>query len=108
MTLKRYGASVATAASASQAVEAFAAFRPAVLVADIGMPGEDGYSLIRRVRQMPAGQGGTIPAIALTAYARPQDKEQALEAGFDLHLTKPVEPSELAWAVVSLVRNAAS
>ena len=83
-------------------------FKPTVLVADIGMPGEDGYSLIKRVRRMPAENGGEIPAVALTAYAQRQDKEAALQAGFSLHLTKPIEPSELAWAVVSLLRNTAS
>jgi CheY-like chemotaxis protein len=104
MTLKQYGATVATAASAAEALAVFVEFAPGVVVADIGMPGEDGYSLIRRLRRLPPGQGGKTPAIALTAYAQPQDREQALEAGFDLHLAKPVEPSELAWAIVSLVR----
>ena len=106
MTLKQYGATVATASSAAEAVETFATFRPAVLVADIGMPGEDGYALMERVRQMPAERGSEVRAIALTAYARHQDREDALEAGFDLHLTKPVEPAELAWAVVSVLRKA--
>ncbi len=86
-------------------MRAFGEFRPGAVVADIGMPDEDGYSLIRRLRQLPEEQGGRVPVVALTAYARPQDKEQALTAGFDAHLTKPVEPSELAWAVVSLVRR---
>jgi PAS domain S-box-containing protein len=104
MTLKQYGATIATAASAAEALAVFVEFAPGVVVADIGMPGEDGYSLIRRLRRLPPGQGGKTPAIALTAYAQPQDREQALEAGFDLHLAKPVEPSELAWAIVSLVR----
>jgi PAS domain S-box-containing protein len=107
MTLKQYGATVSTASSAAEAVEMFAGLQPAVLVADIGMPGEDGYALVQRLRQLPAERGGNVPAIALTAYARPQDKQQALQAGFDLHLTKPIEPSELAWAVVSLLRKAA-
>jgi CheY-like chemotaxis protein len=107
MTLKQYGATVATAGSVDEALSTFEVVGPAAIVADIGMPGEDGYSLIRRLRQLPAEQGGLVPAIALTAYARRQDREEALAAGFNLHLTKPVEPSELAWAVVSLVRKSA-
>jgi CheY-like chemotaxis protein/anti-sigma regulatory factor (Ser/Thr protein kinase) len=104
MTLKQYGATVATVASAAEALAVFVEFAPGVVVADIGIPGEDGYSLIRRLRRLPPGQGGKTPAIALTACAQRQDREQALEAGFDLHLAKPAEPSELAWAIVSLVR----
>jgi PAS domain S-box-containing protein len=105
MTLKQYGATIATAASVAEAMGTFATFSPAVVVADIGMPGEDGYSLIGRLRRLPPGKGGQTPAIALTAYAQQQDREQALAAGFNLHLAKPVEPSELAWAIVSLVRR---
>jgi len=105
MALKQYGATVATAASVEEALGVFEEVGPAAIVADIGMPGEDGYSLIRRVRQLPAEQGGLVPAIALTAYARRQDRDQALAAGFNTHLTKPVEPSELAWAVVCLTRK---
>lgn len=105
MTLKQYGAKVETAESVEQAMGAFGAAAPAVLIADIGMPGEDGYSLIRRVRQFPSEQGGLVPAIALTAYARREDREQAMAAGFNLHLAKPAEPAELAWAVVSLLRK---
>jgi PAS domain S-box-containing protein len=108
MTLKQYGATVAEAASAEEAMSTFRGFSPAAVIADIGMPGEDGYTLVRRLRSLPADQGGDVPAIALTAYARQQDREQALGAGFNLHLAKPVEPSELAWAVVSLVRRSAS
>jgi CheY-like chemotaxis protein len=105
MTLKQYGANVAMAASVDEALNAFELVGPSAIVADIGMPGEDGYSLIRRIRQLPPEQGGLIPAIALTAYARKQDRDEALAAGFNAHLTKPVEPSELAWAVVSLLRK---
>jgi CheY-like chemotaxis protein len=105
MTLKQYGATVCTAASVDEALLAFEEGGAAAIVADIGMPGEDGYSLIRRIRQLPVEQGGAVPAVALTAYARREDRDQALAAGFNIHLTKPVEPSELAWAVVSLVRK---
>ncbi|MGE5360797.1 MAG: PAS domain S-box protein, partial [Bacteroidales bacterium] len=104
MTLKQYGASVATASRVSDAMAMFEEFAPDAVVADIGMPGEDGYSLVKRIRARPR-EGRTIPVIALTAYARPQDRQFALDAGFSEHLAKPVEPSELAWAVVSLLRR---
>jgi hypothetical protein len=74
-----------------------------VLVSDIGMPGEDGYELIRRVRQLPAEGGGRVPAIALTAYARTEDRLQALRAGYQMHVSKPVEMAELMAVAVSLV-----
>jgi CheY-like chemotaxis protein len=76
-----------------------------VLVSDIGMPGEDGYSLIRRVRAM-ANDSARIPAIALTAYARASDRAKAIDAGFQAHLSKPVEPSALISTVASLVGRA--
>jgi CheY-like chemotaxis protein len=66
------------------------------------MPLEDGYSLIRKVRQLKAEQGGQIPAIALTAYARPEDRMRALAAGFQMHIAKPLEPTELVTMVASL------
>jgi hypothetical protein len=66
------------------------------------MPGEDGYSLLRRVRALPAEQGGRVPAIALTAYARAEDRMKAVLAGFQLHLAKPVEPAELITMVASV------
>jgi CheY-like chemotaxis protein len=74
-----------------------------VLVSDIGMPDKDGYALIRRVRALPATQGGNLPAIALTAYARAEDRVKAIAAGFLMHLSKPVEPVEL----VTMVAGAA-
>jgi CheY-like chemotaxis protein len=76
--------------------------QPNVLVSDIGMPGEDGYALIRKVRALDAEQGGRIPAVALTAYARAEDRKQALLAGFQLHVPKPVDPAELAAAIANL------
>lgn len=91
--------------SASTARDAFAKFRqvaPDVLVSDISMPEEDGYSLIRKVRQLPKGEGGETPAIALTAYARAVDIERALEAGYQVHLTKPVDPGRLVVLVAEL------
>jgi CheY-like chemotaxis protein len=73
------------------------------LVSDIGMPTEDGYTFIRRVRTLKREQSAKIPAIALTAYAGESDRHQALSAGFQKHLPKPIEPAELAAAVASLL-----
>ncbi len=100
--LERCGAEVRSAASAGEALEAIEEQRPGVLVFDIGMPGEDGYWLIRRVRALPAERGGGTPAVALTAYARTEDRVRALTAGYQVHLAKPVEPAELIAAVASL------
>jgi CheY-like chemotaxis protein len=73
-----------------------------VLVSDIGMPGEDGYSLIRRVRALGPERGGNVPAVALTAYARAEDRVRSILAGFQMHVAKPVEPAELITMVASL------
>ena len=70
--------------------------RPDVLISDIAMPGEDGYDLIRRLRLRDANHGGSLPAIALTAFARGEDRERALRAGYQTHLSKPVEPMRLS------------
>jgi PAS domain S-box-containing protein len=94
---------VRVAASAAEALDALrSAPPPDVLVSDIGMPGEDGYSLIRRVRELDPRQGGTVPAVALTAYARAEDRIKAIQAGFQMHVVKPVEPAELITVVASL------
>ncbi|WP_408035102.1 response regulator [Tolypothrix bouteillei] len=69
------------------------------------MPGEDGYTLIRKIRALTSEQGGRIPAIALTAYAKDEDRDKALSAGFQKHLSKPVEPAELAATIASLLTN---
>ncbi len=69
------------------------------------MPDEDGYSLLRRVRALPPERGGDVPAIALTAYARPEDARAAIDAGFQLHVTKPVKPEKLLDAVAAWVRR---
>jgi CheY-like chemotaxis protein len=79
---------------------------PDVLISDIGMPDENGHELMRKVRGLRADQGGNIPAIALTAYAKAEDRLRALAAGFQTHVAKPVEPAELALVVASLVRTA--
>lgn len=106
--LTQYGAEVAIASTAQDAIDAIAQFQPHVLVSDIGMPGEDGYSLMRHLRQLPPEQGGQIPAIALTAYARAEDRIQALEAGFQQHIPKPVNPNKLAAVVSELARKVSS
>ncbi len=103
--LAECGAEVATAASASDALPLVERVRPAVLVSDIGMPDVDGYELLRRVRALGPARGGTVPAIALTAFARDEDRVHALRAGFVLHLGKPVEPAELVAAVASIVES---
>ena len=75
--------------------------KPDVLVSDIGLPEIDGYELMRRVRRLPADSGGAIPAVALTAYARSEDRTRALLAGYQAHLAKPVEPAELVATIAS-------
>jgi signal transduction histidine kinase len=102
--LAQCGAEVTTAGSAAEAFELIMESRFDALVSDIGMPGEDGYVLIRRVRAM-AGEGGRTPAVALTAFARSEDRTHALAAGFDLHVAKPVEPAELVLVLARLVER---
>ncbi len=102
LLLQRLGALVEAVASAREAVDRLTLRRPDVLVSDIGMPDEDGYSLIRRVRQMNTGP--KLPAIALTAYARKQDADAALGAGYDHHLSKPVAPADLIKAIKIVTR----
>ena len=92
-----------TAASADEALAALRSERPDVIVSDIGMPEVDGFTLIRRVRALSDEQGGRTPAIALTAYARAEDRVKAVVSGFQHHLSKPVEPMELIAVVASLV-----
>ena len=94
-------ADVITAATATEAVRAVEQWRPDVLVSDIGMPDVDGYELLRRVRALGHARGGRIPAIALTAFARSEDRTRALRAGFLVHVSKPVEPSELVATVAA-------
>jgi signal transduction histidine kinase/ActR/RegA family two-component response regulator len=96
------GARVETARSASEGLEVFKRFRPDVLVSDIGMPDEDGYSFIRRVRALSDADGGRVPALALTAFAREEDRTKSLTAGFTTHIGKPVNPDALSSAVANL------
>ncbi|MBD2278637.1 response regulator [Aphanizomenon flos-aquae FACHB-1040] len=103
--LQECQAEVTAVSSAQEALEMLTLWTPDVLISDIGMPGENGYSLIRKVRSLSPEKGRDIPAAALTAYARVEDRMQAIQAGFQLHLPKPIEPVELATVVASLVRR---
>ncbi len=104
-SLEACGAIAFPVASAQEAIATISASPVDVLISDIGMPEEDGYSLIRKVRTLPATQGGTIPAIALTAYARVEDQARALADGFHVHLSKPVEPDQLVAVVANLIKK---
>jgi PAS domain S-box-containing protein len=103
--LNECGAEVRSAASAAEGIELLQRQKPDVLISDIEMPYEDGYSFIRKVRALPGEQGGHIPAIALTAHARTDDRLRALSAGFDAHVTKPMDPMELVTVIASLARR---
>jgi len=103
--LRTKGAEVTTASSAKRALELMDQSMPTVLISDIAMPELDGYELIRRVRSLKPG-GGNLAAIALTAYAREEDRRRALEAGFHTHVAKPVEPSELVRVVARVICSA--
>jgi len=103
VSIGQCGAEVVTAGSAGEALATLEEVRPDLLISDIGMPGEDGYELIRKVRALPAGRGGKIPAIALTAYARTEDRLRALRAGYQMHICKPVELAELVAVMASLI-----
>jgi PAS domain S-box-containing protein len=101
-TLTRGGAAVSTFATTDEAIAELQRQPPHVLVSDIGMPGEDGYAFIRRVRALDADHGGLVPAVALTAYAQGEDGQRVLSAGYQVHLPKPVHPPELAEVVATL------
>jgi signal transduction histidine kinase/CheY-like chemotaxis protein len=103
--LEMRGASVKAAGSAGAAWDALGEAWPDLLVCDIGMPGEDGYQFIRRVRAHASGRGRSLPSVALTAYAGEADRAHALEAGFDLHVVKPVEPDALVEVIAGLVKS---
>ena len=102
--LGQYGARVTAVGSANEALSALERDRPHVLISDIAMPDQDGYTLIRKVRALDAARGGRVPAAALTAYATPEDRLRALSAGYHDHLPKPVDPAVLVETVVSLAR----
>jgi signal transduction histidine kinase/ActR/RegA family two-component response regulator len=100
--LQQYGADVSTASSVEEALSAFDEAQPDVVLSDIGMPHEDGYSLIRRLRARPAAAGGSVPAIAITAYASSGDRAATRAAGYQAHIAKPFEPAEIARLVAQL------
>jgi len=106
ISLLQYGAEVTAFATTADALIAVEAERPDVLVSDIGMPGEDGYSFIRRVRALGPDRGGQVPAAALTAYVKGEDGQRVLSAGFQVHLPKPVQPADLASVVATLAGRA--
>jgi CheY-like chemotaxis protein/nitrogen-specific signal transduction histidine kinase len=105
VALTQCGAEVTTALSVQEALKQLEHFHPDVLISDIGMPEEDGYELIRRVRQLPVESGGAIPAVALTAYAGAEDRLRVLREGYQMHVPKPVELTELIAVVASLVKR---
>jgi len=94
---------VRLAASAAEALSELTGYTPHVILSDIGMPDEDGYFLVRHIRTHPDAEKRGIPVIALTAFARLEDRTRALVEGFNLHMSKPLEPTELVRAVIDLV-----
>lgn len=103
LVLTQAGASVKAVTSAREALQCLAVERPDALVSDIDLPDQDGYALVRRVRQYEAEHGGRLPAIALTGYARAEDRDRAIEAGFQAHTPKPVEPAALTAAIAAMI-----
>jgi CheY-like chemotaxis protein len=100
--LTQCNADVVAAASATEGLDELRRFRPDVVVSDIGMPEMDGYQFMREIRKLPQEEGGKTPAIALTAFARSQDRTKAMIAGYTVHISKPIEPQELAATVGNL------
>ncbi|HEY9662757.1 MAG TPA: ATP-binding protein, partial [Allocoleopsis sp.] len=103
--LKQYGAQVTEADSASKALDKLQQAEFDLLISDVGMPNMDGYALVRQMRSHPPDQNGAIPAIALTAYAGEIDRQQALSAGFQQHMTKPIDPELLMQTILALVKD---
>jgi CheY-like chemotaxis protein len=108
MILEHSGAVVATADSASEALRVLERGDCQVLISDIGLPDEDGYSLLRRVRALPKARGGNIPAIALTGYGIEDDRAQTDAGGFQAHLTKPVAVDQMLAAIVRVLASSAN
>jgi PAS domain S-box-containing protein len=109
LMLQNYGAETVAVSSGKDALELLARQTPDerfdMLICDIGMPKEDGYTVMRKVREAPPDKGGAIPAVALTAYGRAEDRLRALRAGFQMHVTKPVDPDELSVVILSLLKR---
>jgi signal transduction histidine kinase/CheY-like chemotaxis protein len=103
--LESFKAKVTAVGSAGEAMEAIRRSPPDVMVSDVGMPGESGYDLIRKIRSLPPDRGGRTPSVALTAYARMEDRTRALMMGFDMHVPKPIEPSELLVVIAHLAKR---
>jgi signal transduction histidine kinase len=102
------GAQVIQTESVVEALAAFAKHRPELIISDIAMPDQDGYDLIRQIRELSPAEGGHVPAIALTAYAREEDRARAMAAGFGMHVAKPIEPADLIGAAYELSNGALS
>ena len=105
LLLQTSGYAVEVVHSGPEALLVAAEFRPDVVVLDIGMPGMDGYDLVRAIRALPDLRAQKVPAVAVTAYARSEDQRRALAEGFQLHLSKPIEPATFALAVARLSRG---
>jgi CheY-like chemotaxis protein len=105
MMLEKCGAQVVAVGSSREGLESIENWLPDVLIADIGMPVEDGYGLIRKIRKLPKKKGGHTPALALTAYARTEDRVRALSEGYQVHLAKPVDRIQLATVIGSLLHE---
>ncbi|HLM24811.1 MAG TPA: response regulator, partial [Pyrinomonadaceae bacterium] len=103
--LTRYGARVTSTKSAAQALEVFQGELPDVMISDIGMPDQDGYELIRKLRALPIEKGGAVPAIALTGYASRKDRERALKSGYQQHMAKPIEQADLIKSIAALLER---
>ena len=101
-SLTQAGASVTAVRSVREALEVLERERPDAMVSDIGMPDQDGYALIRQIRQHEGAHGGFLPAVALTGYARAADRARILAAGFQAHVTKPLDPVVLAAAIATM------
>jgi CheY-like chemotaxis protein len=98
------GATVKTCRSAVAAYTLLQEWRPDILVSDIDMPGEDGYTLIRKIRALDEARGGKTPAVALTAYGRTEDRVQTLSSGYSMHIPKPVDPEEFTTIIARVAR----
>ncbi len=103
--LEHSGALVCTAGSSAEALVALEKERPQVLITDIGLPDEDGFGLLKRIRALPGSRGGDIPSIALTGYGSEEDRALSRARGFQAHLTKPVEMEEMVAAIVEVLRT---
>ena len=103
--LEQSGVTVATCSGGRECLQRLSLWQPDVLITDIGMPEMDGYTMMRELRKMPPEKGGNTPAIALTAFARSEDRRRAMLAGFDMHVSKPVEPGELVAVVARMARR---